>query len=106
MVKWTCKAARRFPVLLNCVSRTMQDANTLTQHRTVLHARMRLQVSKDAALDHAVDICQVKWNGSGTWLAVATQDGKLSLWRQNLLGSWKLVSTTVCVDPDSYSMID
>lgn len=66
----------------------------------------KLQASKDAALDHAVDICQVEWNGSGTWLAVATQDGKLSLWRQNLLGSWKLVSTTVCVDPGSYSMID
>ena len=83
----------------------MQDATTLAQHRTALRAQMCLQVSKDAALDHAVDICQVEWNGSGTWLAVATQDGKLSLCRQNLLGSWKLVSTTVCVDPGTYSMI-
>ena len=103
MAEKTCRAARRSPVLI--VSRLTDHARR-NHARTVLHAHMRLQVSKDAALDHAVDICQIEWNGSGTWLAVATQDGKLSLWRQNLLGSWKLVSTNVCVDPGTYAMID
>lgn len=63
-------------------------------------------MSKAAALEHAAEVCQVEWNASGTWLAVATQDGKMSLWRQNLLGSWKLVAATGTVDPGSYSMID
>ena len=65
-----------------------------------------LQVSKAGVLEHGAKICQIEWNASGTWLAVATDDGRLSLWRQNLLGSWKLVSTTEAVIPGSYIMVD
>ena len=64
------------------------------------------QVSKAGDLEHGANICQIKWNASGTWLAVATDDGRLSLWRQNLLGSWKLVSTTEPVIPGSCIMLD
>ena len=64
------------------------------------------QASKAGDLEHGANICQIEWNASGTWLAVATDDGRLSLWRQNLLGSWKLVSTTEAVIPGSCIMVD
>ena len=65
-----------------------------------------LQVTNAADLQHAAKVCQIEWNANGTWLAVATEDGRMSLWRQNLLGSWKLVSTSTCVDPGSLAMVD
>ena len=65
-----------------------------------------LQVSSAADLQHAANVCQIEWSASGTWLAVATEDGRMSLWRQNLLGSWKLVSSSSCVDPGSLAMVD
>ena len=65
-----------------------------------------LQVSNAADLQHAANVCQIEWNANGTWLAAAAEDGRMSLWRQNLLGSWKLVSTTTCVDPGTLTMVD
>ena len=65
-----------------------------------------LQMKKAGDLEHEADICQIEWNASGTWLAVATDDGRLSLWRQDLLGSWKLVSTTEAVIPGSCITVD
>ena len=35
-----------------------------------------LQVSSAADLQHAANVCQIGWSASGTWLAVATEDGK------------------------------
>ena len=84
--------------LLRCMAclglRRVEDAGTM------------LQVSKAGDLEHGANICQIDWNASGTWLAVATSDGRLSLWRQNLLGSWKLVSTTEAVIPGGCIMVD
>ena len=48
----------------------------------------------------------MEWNANGTWLAVATEDGTMSLWRQDLLGSWKLVTTTSRMDLGSFAMLD
>lgn len=72
----------------------------------VKDAGAMLQVSKAGDLEHEANTCQIEWNTSGTWLAVATDDGRLSLWRQNLLGSWKLVSTTEAVIPGSSIIMD
>lgn len=48
----------------------------------------KLQAEAVAALDHKSHVCQVEWNSVGTWLAVATADGGVSLWRPNLGGEW------------------
>lgn len=41
-----------------------------------------------AALDPKSHVCQVEWNAVGTWLAVATVEGGVNLWRPNLGGEW------------------
>ncbi len=51
-----------------------------------------LQAKKVATLEAQVPVCQVEWNPTGTWLAVATDRGDVSLWRPNLLGEWSCQS--------------
>lgn len=83
----------------------VQTSSRNTSASVEIHAHV-LQMCKAADLDHTADVCQVEWNAGGTWLAGATADGSMSLWRQNLLGTWKLVSTTSCVDLGSFAIVD
>ncbi|BDA47913.1 probable Nucleoporin SEH1 [Coccomyxa sp. Obi] len=48
----------------------------------------KVQAELVAVLEHTSPVCQVEWNAVGTWLAVATAEGGVNLWRPNLGGEW------------------
>jgi len=68
---------------------------------------MMLQVEQKAVLQHDSHVRQVEWNAMGTWLAVATEEGGVSLWRPDLGGDWSCQSRVESQDQDAdYIMIN
>lgn len=55
------------------------------------HGKCTVQVSQETALEQAATIDSLRWNTLGTSLAVATSVPTVTVWRQDLLGSWQAV---------------
>lgn len=54
-----------------------------------------LQAERAAELDCGSAVRQLLWNGLGSWLAVATDEGEVQLWRGSLAGSWSRLTRIV-----------
>lgn len=55
----------------------------------------RTQAERAAELDAGAAVRGVHWNGLGSWLAVATDEGEVQLWRGSLAGSWSRLTRIV-----------
>ena len=51
-----------------------------------------ISVSEPERLRHADQVCQVRWNSTGTWLAASTRGNEGCLWRPDLSGQWRMLN--------------
>jgi len=51
-----------------------------------------ISVSEPERLRHADEVCQVRWNATGTWLAASTRGNEVCLWRPDLSGQWRMLN--------------
>ncbi|KAK9907678.1 hypothetical protein WJX75_007998 [Coccomyxa subellipsoidea] len=80
---------------------------TASGHDEYIASAQGSTAKKVATLEHRFPVCQVEWNSIGTWLAVATDAGDVSLWRPNLGGEWSCQSKIEPQDQDvDYVMVE